>query len=226
MKLIGLVVLSGCALMAQKRIVTDEEVARVHKSAILIDTHNDVPMRLVDGFDIGKRAADKHTDLPRLREGGVGAVFFSIWVDPVYGKEHHLANRALQMIDSVRHDAVERYPESFQLALTAADIENAHKNGKIAALMGVEGGHVIENSIRLLRDYYALGARYMTLTWSNTHEWGDSSGDQDKPGVAHHNGLTEFGKGIVLEMNRLGMIVDISHVADKTFWDALATSKG
>src|SRR5260370_11724846 len=109
-------------------------------------------------------------------------------------------------------------------ALTADDIEKAHREGKIAALMGLEGGHAIEDSPRLLRDFYRLGIRYMTLTHSNTNSWADSSGDMDKADVPHHNGLTDPGKQVVREMNRLGMIVDISHVADKTFWDLLAVS--
>jgi len=111
------------------------------------------------------------------------------------------------------------------MAFSAADIERAHKERKLAALMGIEGGHSIENDIHLLRDYYRLGVRYMTLSWSNTNEWADSSGDIDDPKIQHHNGLTDFGKQVVLEMNRLGMMVDISHVADKTFWDAIATTK-
>jgi len=106
-----------------------------------------------------------------------------------------------------------------------ADVERAHHEHKLAALMGIEGGHSIENDMRLLRDYYRLGVRYMTLTWSNTNEWADSSGDIDDAKVQHHNGLTDFGKQVVVEMNRLGMMVDISHVADKTFWDAIATTK-
>jgi membrane dipeptidase len=128
------------------------------------------------------------------------------------------------MIDTVRHDIIARYPNDFVFATTADDIERIHKQGKIAALMGIEGGHAIEDSLRLLRDYYALGIRYMTLTHTNTNNWADSSGDMDKKGVEHHNGLTDFGKQVVREMNRLGMIVDISHVADKTFWDALQES--
>src|SRR6202047_4048187 len=128
------------------------------------------------------------------------------------------------MIDTVRHDIVERYPSDFALALSADDIEAIHKRGQIAALMGMEGGHGIEDSLRLLRDYYALGVRYMTLTHTNTNNWADSSGDQDDPKVQHHNGLTDFGKQVVREMNRLGMMVDISHVSDKTFWDALEVS--
>jgi len=111
------------------------------------------------------------------------------------------------------------------MSFSVADIERAHKEHKLAALMGIEGGHSIENDIHLLRDYYRLGVRYMTLSWSNTNEWADSSGDIDDPKVQHHNGLTDFGKQVVLEMNRLGMMVDISHVADKTFWDAIATTK-
>jgi membrane dipeptidase len=111
------------------------------------------------------------------------------------------------------------------MAFSVADIERAHKEHKLAALMGIEGGHSIENDMHLLRDYYRLGVRYMTLSWSNTNEWADSSGDITDQKVQHHNGLTDFGKQVVLEMNRLGMMVDISHVADKTFWDAIATTK-
>ncbi|MDQ6665174.1 MAG: dipeptidase [Acidobacteriota bacterium] len=216
--------LSGISAPAQRRKVTDAEVRDIQKNALLIDTHNDVTSKTVDGFDIGKRSAEGHTDLPRLREGGVGAVFFAVYVAADYAKESHSANRALQMIDTVRHDIVARYPQDFQLALSAADIEAAHKNGRIAALMGLEGGHAVEDSVRLVRDFYALGIRYMTLTHNNTNRWADSSGDAKMAAVEHHNGLTDLGRQIVREMNRLGMIVDISHVADKTFWDALETS--
>ncbi len=198
---------------------------RVHRSALLIDAHNDITSRTVDGFDIGSRAADTHTDIDRLRAGNVGAQFFAIYVDAKYEKTHQSAHRTLEMIDTVRHDIVQRHPNDFVLALTADDIERAHKHGKIAALMGIEGGHAIEDSLRLLRDFYELGIRYMTLTHVNTNGWADSSGDQNKATVHHHGGLTPFGKLVIAEMNRLGMMIDISHVADKTFWDALETSK-
>lgn len=214
---------SGFAANAPK--VTDAQVAAITKSAILIDTHNDVPSFTVDGADIGKSDPDHYTDIPRLRQGGVGAIFFSAYVASTYTDGNHSANRALQMIDSIRHDIIGRYPKVFMFATTAADIEAAHKKGMIAGLIGIEGGHAIEDSPRLLRDYYRLGVRYMTLTHTNTNNWADSSGDLDNPKVTRHNGLTPLGKEIVLEMNRLGMMVDISHVADKTFWDALETSK-
>jgi len=196
---------------------------------ILIDTHNDITSRTVgehgmDGYDIGKNKNDGHTNVTSLKEGGVGAQFFAVYVSSSYVKDNQSANRTLQMIDTVRHDIVERYPNDFTLATTADDIERIHKQGKIAALMGIEGGHAIEDSLRLLRDYYDLGIRYMTLTHTNTNSWADSSGDIDKAGVEHHNGLTPFGKQVVHEMNRLGMMIDISHTADKTFWDALAAS--
>ncbi|MBV9268475.1 MAG: dipeptidase, partial [Acidobacteriaceae bacterium] len=138
---------------------------------------------------------------------------------------NHSANRALKMIDTVYQDIIARYPQYFTLALTGDDIEKAHREHKIAALMGLEGGHAIENSPRLLRDYYRLGIRYMTLTHTNTNDWADSSGDITEANVSHHNGLTPLGKDVIREMNRLGMMVDISHVSDKTFFDALATSK-
>jgi membrane dipeptidase len=123
------------------------------------------------------------------------------------------------------YEQAARHPDRMTMAFSVDDIERAHKQKKLAALMGIEGGHSIENDIRLLRDYYRLGVRYMTLSWSNTNEWADSSGDIDDPKIEHHNGLTDFGKQVVLEMNRLGMMVDISHVADKTFFDAIATTK-
>jgi membrane dipeptidase len=204
----------------QKRTVTDEEVMRVHKSAILIDAHNDVTSGTLAGLDIGKPNTDHQTDLPRMKLGGVGAQFFAVYVAASYVDGNHAANRTLQMIDTVRHDIIERYPNDFLFATTAADIRRARAQHKIAALMGIEGGHGIEDSLGLLRDYYALGVRYMTLTHTNSNHWADSSGDPNKP----NNGLSDFGKQVVHEMNRLGMIVDVSHVSDKTFWDALAAS--
>ena len=136
----------------------------------------------------------------------------------------HFARHALDLIDSVYEQAA-RHPDRMTMAFSVADIERAHREHKFAALLGIEGGHSIENDVRVLRDFYRLGVRYMTLSWSNTNEWADSSGDINNPKVEHHNGLTEGGKQIVLEMNRLGMLVDISHVADKTFYDAIAISK-
>ena len=145
--------LIAATLMAQTKTVTDAEVMRVHKSALLIDSHNDVTSRTVEGFDIGPRntsANPTHTDIVRMREGGIGAQFFAVYVAPEYVEGNHSANRALQMIDTVRHDIIAKYPNDFEFATTAAEIEAAHKRGKIAALMGIEGGHAIEDSLRLL----------------------------------------------------------------------------
>ena len=203
--------------------VTQAEVDAITRDAILIDTHNDVPSLTVDGYDIATPNTKGMTDLPRMR-GYLGAEFFAVFVDAEYVKGNHSANRTLQMIDTVRTDVVAKHPNDFLFATTADDIERAHREHKIAALMGIEGGHAIEDSLRLLRDYYALGIRYMTLTHFNTNDWADSQGDFEKTSVKHHNGLTPFGKDVVREMNRLGMMVDISHVADKTFYDALAVS--
>ena len=202
----------------------DSEVKAITRSAILIDTHNDIPSFTIDGADIA-HSPKTYTDIARLKEGGVGAIFFSVFVDAKYVDGNHSANRALQMIDTVDHDIIDRYPDTFVRALTAHDIENAHRQHRIAGLMGLEGGHAIEDSPRLLRDYYRLGVRYMTLTHFNTNNWADSSGDLDDSKVQHHNGLTPFGKDTIREMNRLGMMVDISHVADKTFYDALEVSE-
>ncbi len=200
-----------CVSFAQTRSVTDAEVQRVHRSAILIDTHNDITSRTVDGYDIGKNKNDSHTNITALKEGGVGAQFFAVYVSSSYVKDNQSAHRTLDMIDTVRHGIVERYPNDFTLATTAEDIERIHKQGKIAALMGIEGGHAIEDSLGLLRDFFDLGIRYMTLTHTNTNGWADSSGDIDKAGVKHHNGLTPFGKQVVHEMNRLGMMVEPFH---------------
>ncbi len=205
----------------QKRTVGDAEVMRVHRSAILIDTHNDVTGATVAGLDIGKPNTNRMTDLPRMKKGGMGAQFFAVYVAAGYVEGNHAANRTLQMIDTVRHDIIEKYPNDFVFSTTAADIRRAHKQHKIAALLGIEGGHAIEDSLRLLRRYYDEGVRYMTLTHTNSNHWADSSGDANQP----NHGLSPFGKEVIAEMNRLGMIVDISHVSDKTFWDALETSK-
>ena len=221
---LSLMLFAATSLAAPRSSRIDSEVKSVTKSAILIDTHNDIPSFTVDGADIGN-SPKTHTDIKRLREGGVGAVFFSDYVGANYVEGNHSANRELQMIDTVHHDILDRYPKDFQLSLTAADVEKARKKHKIAALLGLEGGHAIEDSPRLLRDYYRLGVRYMTLTHVNTNAWADSSGDIDDPAIAHHNGLTASGKEIIHEMNRLGMMVDISHVSDKTFYDALETSQ-
>ena len=198
----------------------------IHDSAIVVDTHADTPQRfLYENFDIGNSDPKDigHISLDKARAGNLGAEFFSIWADPET-TSGHFAKSTFDMIDSVYQQAA-RHPDRMMMAFSVADIERAHKQKKLAALMGIEGGHSIENDIHLLRDYYRLGVRYMTLSWSNTNEWADSSGDIDDPKIQHHNGLTDFGKQVVLEMNRMGMMVDISHVADKTFFDAIATSR-
>ncbi|HYL16718.1 MAG TPA: dipeptidase [Terriglobales bacterium] len=202
-------------------------VHALHDSAIVVDTHADTPQRFLDrGFDIGSTDPnDKgQISLEKARAGNLGAEFFSIWVDPQTTEPPNYAKRAFDLIDSVYEQAA-HHPDRMMMAFSVADIEHAHQEKKFAALLGIEGGHAIQDDLRVLRDFYRIGVRYMTLSWSNTNDWADSSGDINDPKVQHHNGLTDFGKQVVLEMNRLGMMVDISHVADKTFWDAIATSK-
>jgi membrane dipeptidase len=209
---------SGPAVSPRARAIQD--------SAIVIDTHADTPQRFLDeGFDIGSNDPKDigHLSLDKAHAGGLGAEFFSIWVDPDTNQGHY-AQHTFDLIDSVYEQAA-RHPDRMTMAFSVAEIERAHREHKLAALMGIEGGHSMENDMHLLRDYYRLGVRYMTLSWSNTNEWADSSGDMEDAKVQHHNGLTDFGKQVVLEMNRLGMMVDISHVADKTFWDTIATTK-
>jgi membrane dipeptidase len=209
---------------AAKAPLTAEQARQVHNSAIVIDTHADTPGRFVDeNFDLSQDAGTGYLDFSKIKAGNLGAEFFSIWVEPGANKGHE-ARRALDMIDSVYMQA-ERHPDKMMMAFSTEDIRTAHREHKFAALLGVEGGHAIEGDIRILRDYYRLGVRYMTLTWSNTNEIGDSSGDMTDPKVDHHGGLTPLGKQVVTEMNRMGMIVDISHVADSTFYQAIERSR-
>jgi len=215
------ILVSAAAFLAAA--VTADDISarakKLHFSSIVVDTHDDTTQRFRDGkFDLGPRNAAGSIDIPRMREGNLSAIFFSIWIpSKITGPE--AVDRALVQIDAVR-EQVRKHPNDLVLATTAAEIREARKQGKIATLMGVEGGHMINSDLGVLRSYAALGVRYMTLTHSGNDEWADSSTDK-----AVHNGLTDFGKEVVREMNRLGMMVDISHVSDKTFYDALEVSK-
>jgi membrane dipeptidase len=208
--------------MTQHKAPTPDEV---HRSAIVIDTHADTPQRFLDeNFDLGDPLKGGDWNLETARKGNLGAEFFSIWVDPARFKGQY-AHRTLELIDAVKQQ-VAKHSDQMELATSAEGIERAHRDHKIAALMGIEGGHSIEDSLRLLRQYYALGVRYMTLTWANSNGWADSSGDIDDKSIPHtEQGLSEFGKDVVYEMNRLGMMVDVSHVSDKTFYRALNISR-
>jgi membrane dipeptidase len=196
-----------------------EHARKLHFSSLVVDTHDDTTQRFFSPkFDLGKRNPDGHIDIPRMREGGLDAIFFSIWIDgKIMGPPAVL--KALDQIDEVREN-VRLNSKEIVMARTAEDVRRAHADGKIAALMGVEGGHMIGNDIHVVRIFADLGVRYMTLTHFYNDEWADSSTDHPA-----HNGLTDFGKDIVREMNRQGIMVDISHVSDKTFYDALLVSK-
>ena len=196
-----------------------EKARKLHFSSVIVDTHDDTTQRMLDPqFDLGARQKDGSIDIPRMREGGLGAIFFSIWIpSKITGPE--AVKRASEQIDAVLVQ-VKKHPKDLTLATTAAEIRKARKQGKIAALMGVEGGHMMNSDLGVLRNYASQGVRYMTLTHSGNVDWADSS--TDKPA---HNGLSSFGKDVVREMNRLGLMVDISHVSDKTFYDALEVSK-
>jgi membrane dipeptidase len=228
--LFQLIFLLGALLLAAfgaaQEITVGNRAREIQNSAIVIDTHEDTPQRFLDeNYDIASTDPKdpEFISLDKARAGNLGALFFSIWVNP-QSNQGHFAQRTLRLIDSVYAQA-ERHPDRITMSFSADDIERSHAQHKLAVLMGIEGGHSIESDLGLLRDFYRLGVRYMTLTWSNTNEWADSSGDLGDRAVTHHNGLTGFGKQVVLEMNRLGMMVDVSHVSDKTFWDVIATSK-
>ena len=201
---------------------------RVYREAFVIDTHNDMPSKILeDGYDPdvrhppGFRATEGNTDFPRLVESGMTAEFMSAWVDASYAERPNASfARALEHI-KVIHTFVDRHPDRLLFATTAADVRRAKAEGKVAILIGVEGGHAIEGSLDRLRDLYARGARYLTLTWNNGNAWAGSS---IGAGNTRTGGLTPFGRDVVREMNRLGMLVDLSHVSDSTFYDAIAVS--
>jgi membrane dipeptidase len=191
------------------------EVRAMYRDAVVIDTHDDTPSRIsIEGVDIGKRLPDGNVDIPRLLDGGVTGIFFSIWPDPVF-VPHDSIRRSLELIDVV-YKTIDANPDRVGLAVTAADVIRLKHDGKVAALMGIEGGHAIQNNLAALRMFHRLGVRYMTLTHSNTNDWADSSTDAPR-----WHGLNELGKSVVSEMNRIGMIVDLSHVSDETFYAAL-----
>src|SRR6201984_980918 len=220
--IVGGILFVGGRILIRATPKADDIAARarkLHFASIVVDTHDDTTQRFLDGdFDLGARSATGSIDIPRMKEGGLGAIFFSIWIpSKITGPD--AVKHAIDQIDAVR-EQVRRHPQEIVLVTTAAEVREARKQGKIAALMGVEGGHMIASDLGVLRSYAALGVRYMTLTHSGNDEWADSSTD-----TAAHNGLTDFGKDVVREMNRLGVVGDISHVSDKTFYDALAVSK-
>jgi membrane dipeptidase len=207
-------------------VVVSPEAAAIHREALLIDGHNDLPweLRTKDGpsfrnIDLTKPQKQFNTDIERLKKGNVGAQFWSAYVPASYGKKGTAIKATLEQIDVI-HEMARRYPETFEMASGTADIARIRKAGKIACMIGVEGGHSIDNSLEVLRDYHRLGVRYMTLTHSESLDWADSCSDAPKA-----NGLTKFGEEVVLEMNRLGMLVDLSHVSDATMKAALKITK-
>ncbi len=207
-------------------VVLTDEGRRVHAACIVIDGHNDLPNRMrdradssFDKIDIAEPQPDLHTDIERLRAGGLGAQFWAAYVPPEFDKEGGATRYALEQIDLIRR-MVDRYPDTFELAVTADDIERIHADGRIASLIGIEGGQAIEESLGALRMFYTLGVRYMTLTHSDSLSWCDSATDDPISG-----GLSPFGEQVVLEMNRLGMLVDISHISADAMRHVLRMSK-
>ncbi len=207
-------------------VVLSKEAMVIHRSAIVFDGHNDLPIRMrgrgkssFDQIDIAKPQPDFHTDIDRLNKGGLGAQFWSAYVPCSTMAEGGAARYALEQIDLIKR-MVTRYPDTFAMAYTAEDVIKARQQGKIASLIGIEGGHAIEDSLATLRMFHELGVRYMTLTHADTLSWCDSATDEHR-----HGGLTAFGENVILEMNRLGMLVDISHVSADAMRDVLRVSK-
>ena len=228
-KLVGILALAAAASFSSADDLK-EHALRLHRSSIVVDTHEDVPEALEEKwFDLSIRNTVGQVDIPRWKEGGVTAPFLAAYVNAEYAKTGGAAKKALEFIDLI-HTIAEQHPDDLVFTDSVAGIRKAKKEGKIAILIGIEGGHAIENSLGALSSFYRLGVRYMTLTHTNTNDWADSAGnffrmDFDPKTYAVHGGLTDFGKEVVLEMNRLGMLVDISHVSDKTMADAIAVSR-
>jgi membrane dipeptidase len=214
------------AVKTREPVKLTEEALRIHREALVIDGHNDLPWALRKGsdlafnrLDIAKSQKNLHTDIPRLRQGGVGAQFWSAWVPAATKKDGAAVRQTLEQIDVI-HRMVRQYPDTFAMAYSVDDILRIHQQGKIASLIGIEGGHSIDNSLGVLRMLYALGARYMTLTHAETLDWADSATDEPR-----NHGLTAFGEQVVLEMNRLGMLVDISHISAETMHHVLKVTR-
>lgn len=206
--------------------VVSAQARRLHEEGYVFDGHNDLPWMLRDRgdrsfhkIDLRRPQKGMHTDIPRLRRGNVGAQFWSAYVPAETAQAGKAVRDTLEQIDII-HRLVETYPDIFAMASTADDVERIRKTGRIASLIGVEGGHSIDNSLGVLRTFYRLGVRYLTLTHSATIDWADSA--TDKP---RHGGLTKVGEAVVAEMNRLGMLVDISHVSVATMKHALRVSR-
>ncbi|HEY8131037.1 MAG TPA: membrane dipeptidase, partial [Thermoanaerobaculia bacterium] len=188
--------------------------------AVTVDTHADTPTEYIESpFDLGVWNTRGHFDYPRMKAGGLDAEFFAAYVPRETVAKNGAAAYCMKIMETI-HEMVDKYPQWVRFAGSTSDIRKIVAGGHRAILIGIEGGHAIEDSLELLRGFYRFGARYMTLTHTNTNNWADASTDEPK-----HNGLTPFGKQVVLEMNRLGMMVDISHVSDKTFYDVIDTSK-
>lgn len=201
-----------------------KDPANIHASALVIDGHADTPQRFLDeAWNFSDSLGTGMVNLDSARTGNLAAEFFAIWVEPKEWRGR-FAHRTLQLLDGV-YRQLQMHSGSMRLGLTAEDVLQAHRDKVFCVLLGIEGGHSIEADLGLLRMYYQLGVRYMTLTWSNSNEWADSSGDLEDQTVPHHGGLTEFGREVIREMNRLGMMIDVSHVADTTFWQVLQTTR-
>jgi membrane dipeptidase len=193
----------------------EKKAQQINQKAFVFDAHCDTVMRIFDqGVDIGVRSKEGHIDIPRMKEGGLNAVVFAMWVEPDFWP-HRAAFRTLQYADTLVR-TVDAHPKKLGLALTAKDARRLVKEGKVAVFLGIEGGHAIEDSLATLRMFHRLGVRVMTLTWWHNTNWAGGSGGEPK-----NQGLTEFGKKVVKEMNRLGMVIDLSHASDATFFDVL-----
>ena len=213
-------VLSVLLLLICLSSFAQNDYRKIHFDAIVVDTHNDVVQRMLEGEDISVRTQHGHSDLPRFREGGLDVETFSIWVPPAKTSRPYF-DQANDQIDSIE-SFVRRNPSQVGMAQSVEDIERLLAEGKFVTMLGMEGGHPIGNNLRKLEHFYSRGVRYLTLTWNNSTDWATSARDENDPlAELKHTGLTEFGCEIVRKMNELGMMVDVSHVGEQTFWDVM-----
>lgn len=211
-RLVIIALLLSCPVLAGD---LGKKAKEINQRAFVFDAHCDTVMRILEkGVDLGVRSDEGHIDIPRAREGGLNAQVFAMWVEPDFWP-HRAAFRTLEFADAM-YRTMKKHPDKLGLALTVKDARRLVKEGKLAVFLGIEGGHAIEDSLAMLRMFHRLGVRVMTLTWWHNTNWADGSGDKPK-----HKGLTEFGVEVVKEMNRLGMVIDVSHVSDDTFYDVL-----
>ena len=222
MKKLNLIIVFFFFIFAQ--VLAQSDYKSLHQQSLVVDTHADVLIQVSRGADISKRLDYGHVDLIRLKEGGVDVQFFVVWPNPKSYQQKSMYQQSIQLLDRL-DKILAANPDKITLTLTPAEIEKTVSENKIAACIGLEGGTAINNDLNKLREFYDRGVRYLGLTWNDSPEWASCARDETSPEYEGHRGLTEFGKEVIQELNLLGMIVDVSHCGEQTYWDVISTTK-